>query len=443
MAETVAAQRSSISEEISKKKLAAAEAALADRLKEVENDAQSLVKDARLVAMSESEVRLKEAVDAAVEEAVAATKERYEHTLAQQAHEQEMLQAALDDTATGAASSSHLSSDQSGVPPVLHPALGRPLVDLGYKQIYLVHGNALANMPVWEKQRIYRHERAEVIARDILKKGFKGGANGDLNGSNGSMNGIASGTTSGTSGSGLPGVITLLQSPTGLKVLDGQHRVGALAVIGHAMKNDPESVPDCIDISRILVEVFIDDAYYEAAGARPVDANAAATSASGTSGSSTSGISGTTTVDTTTTDAPVPSSSYAKELFNVINSAVPVKYIDTPDVATAVEKDPINDATEALMSRYPKMFKVSHRCKIPHLHVDTLRNDLFEANVMRSFKLSSSEDLLGFLVKQNDKMSSRVLGRGKNRIEVSDAVKKKCADNGLFLGVDKSWMFKQ
>ena len=50
-----------------------------------------------------------------------------------------------------------------------HPVLGRALLDLGYKRIHLVSAKSLASIPVWKKQRIYRHGRAESMATDKLK----------------------------------------------------------------------------------------------------------------------------------------------------------------------------------------------------------------------------------------------------------------------------------
>jgi len=51
-----------------------------------------------------------------------------------------------------------------------HPLLGAPLVDLGYKSVYLTSVAQLKTIPVWERQRAYRHERAEFMANDKLKR---------------------------------------------------------------------------------------------------------------------------------------------------------------------------------------------------------------------------------------------------------------------------------
>ena len=50
-----------------------------------------------------------------------------------------------------------------------HPLLGAPLVDLGYKRIHVASAKTLASIPVWKKQRIYRHDRAKEMAKDKIK----------------------------------------------------------------------------------------------------------------------------------------------------------------------------------------------------------------------------------------------------------------------------------
>ena len=50
-----------------------------------------------------------------------------------------------------------------------HPILGKPLADLGHKRVHLVSAQALSSIPVWEKQRTYRHGRANAMAADKLK----------------------------------------------------------------------------------------------------------------------------------------------------------------------------------------------------------------------------------------------------------------------------------
>lgn len=110
---------------------------------------------------------------------------------------------------------------------VEHPVLGHQLVDLGYKRVYLSSAAKLASIPVWEKQRAYRHARAKMIAHEKLRKK-------DI---------------------GLPGVIALFETRTGdLSILDGQHRVGMLTILQQTTSKKTSGL--VFDMNEILVEVF-------------------------------------------------------------------------------------------------------------------------------------------------------------------------------------------
>lgn len=105
-----------------------------------------------------------------------------------------------------------------------HPILGPVLIDLGYKRVHITSARALAAIPIWEKQRVYRHERAKGMAADKQK----------------------------TTALGLPGIISLHEAEDGqLAILDGQHRVGMMAIL---QAKGLES--DQLDLERVLVEVF-------------------------------------------------------------------------------------------------------------------------------------------------------------------------------------------
>jgi hypothetical protein len=104
-----------------------------------------------------------------------------------------------------------------------HPILGPVVADLGFKRIHLVSSRALAAIPVWKKQRIYRHTRAKSMAKDKLK----------------------------TLDLGLPGVIGVFEAKDGsLKIIDGQHRIGMLKVL------EEKAAADDFDFEQILVEVY-------------------------------------------------------------------------------------------------------------------------------------------------------------------------------------------
>jgi len=103
-----------------------------------------------------------------------------------------------------------------------HPILGTELANLGYKRLYLTPSINLTSVPIWSKQRVYRHERSKKMAKEKLKD----------------------------SRFGLPGAITLAEGRNGeLSIIDGQHRVGMLAILS---KISPAT--DVFD--NILVEVY-------------------------------------------------------------------------------------------------------------------------------------------------------------------------------------------
>jgi len=105
-----------------------------------------------------------------------------------------------------------------------HPILGPAFVDLGYKRVHITSARALAAIPIWEKQRVYRHDRAKGMATDKQR----------------------------TTELGLPGIISLHEAEDGqLAILDGQHRVGMMAILqSKGMDTDQ------LDLERVLVEVF-------------------------------------------------------------------------------------------------------------------------------------------------------------------------------------------
>ncbi len=104
-----------------------------------------------------------------------------------------------------------------------HPLLGQVLADFGFKRLHVVSADILKNIPVWKKQRIYRHDRAKAMAADKLKSAHFG----------------------------LPGVIALHEDSDGkLFILDGQHRVGMMTIL------QEKKTQLSFDLDRVLVEVF-------------------------------------------------------------------------------------------------------------------------------------------------------------------------------------------
>ena len=275
-----------------------------------------------------------------------------------------------------------------GVEPekVMHPIFGELVKDIGYKRIYAISCEKLISIPCWEKQRIFRPERAKIIAQDItskLKQGFP---------------------------LTLPGVITIYEKRVesinekegtvestqditlnDIGLLDGQHRVGALNLLSEAGTLD-------VDAHVIMVEVF-----------------------------------------------PVTTDEEIKRLFTEINTCQPVNVIDLPDVAEEGEKKTINDASEIIRNKYSDMFKASTNCRIPHMNIDNLRDELFKSNIVGRENIENSEQLVEWIMARNTYLSKKKdaywkkVFKGRN----FDAINKslvKARERNFFIGMDRNWI---
>jgi hypothetical protein len=180
----------------------------------------------------------------------------------------------------------------------IHPILGQKLADLSYKRIHLMSAATLASLPVYEKQRAYRHDRATLMAKDKKK----------------------------TLWMGIPGVISLAEDESGkLSILDGQHRVGMMALLIEEQRKLHETVGsnqakdgeenqlhelESLDLQNILVEVFPQ---------RPRD-------------------------DSVLVNDNVLDDKAA--IFTEINKAEPIKLLDLPGVASKQTRNIIDHAGE-------------------------------------------------------------------------------------------------
>ena len=255
-----------------------------------------------------------------------------------------------------------------------HPILGIPMVDLGYKRVHTVSARALSAVPIWERQRVYRHDRARTMASDKMK----------------------------SLDTGLPGIITLHEDTDGqLSILDGQHRVGMMAILQDKRDKVEDSL---LDLDRILVEVFPNV-------------------------------------------APESRPKHAEDIFVEINKAEPVKLVDLPGVATGSERKVIDGAADALRSKYPEMFKPSQRCRAPHLNLDNMRDALFASDVLKRHSIKSDKALLNWMEEKNMEMAARFAEQGANGSKtasknVSKSALAKAEKFQFFLGLDSSWLYQ-
>lgn len=118
-----------------------------------------------------------------------------------------------------------------------HPILGPVVLDLGHKRIHVLSAGKLGSIPIWNKQRIYRHDRVKGMAADKWKKSMS---------------------------LGLPGVICLHEDDSGqLCVIDGQHRIGMMTMLREKQReklreinSEKDSETNTIDFDNIIVEVY-------------------------------------------------------------------------------------------------------------------------------------------------------------------------------------------
>lgn len=279
-----------------------------------------------------------------------------------------------------------------------HPILGRQIAHLQTKRLYLTSASTLASLPVYEKQRAYRHERAKVMAKDKKTSLWMG----------------------------VPGVISLAEEEDGrLSILDGQHRVGMMAILAEEQrrlenrkseeKNDNAQDDDLLhfDLDNIVVEVFI---------ARP-------------SGDADSVL-----------ERKKDDRDDKAIIFTEINKAQPIKLLDLPGVTDKKTRDIIDYASDHFADAFPAMFSTSQRCRAPNLNHDNLREALFASEVLRREKISSGGELVKWMTGKNDELRERygkgmeLRGDGERRI--SQGALRKARKNDLYLGLDSTWLYK-
>mmetsp|Transcript_23494 Transcript_23494/g.34860 ORF Transcript_23494/g.34860 Transcript_23494/m.34860 type:complete len:510 (-) Transcript_23494:591-2120(-) len=306
----------------------------------------------------------------------------------------------------------HKDSDSSVQEQHHHPILGPQIAHLPYKRIHLTAASKLASLPVYEKQRAYRHDRAKEMAKDKKK----------------------------TLWMGIPGVISLMEEECGrLSILDGQHRVGMMALLSEEQRkiveknqkvngdngtqsstnNDKVDALAQLDLENILVEVFL-----------PQQKN---------------NNTDTVLVDSKKQKQPPPEEQDDKAIiFTEINKAEPIKLLDLPGVTNKRTRDVIDYAANHFYNAFPEMFSPSQKCRAPHLNLDNLRDALFASEVIKREKVGSGGELVKWMAKKNDELkevytSDAGLDGGK---KVSENALKKAKKHEFYLGLESTWLYK-
>ena len=174
-------------------------------------------------------------------------------------------------------------------------------------------------------------------------------------------------------------------------LLDGQHRVGALNLLSEAGTLD-------VNAHVIMVEVF-----------------------------------------------PVSSGEEIKRLFTEINTCQPVNVIDLPDVAEEGEKKTINDGCELIRSKYEDMFKASTNCRMPHMNIDNLRDELFKSNIIGRENIENSSQLVEWIMARNTFLAKKKeaywkkVYKGRNFDTIQKSLTK-AKERNFFIGMDRNWI---
>eukprot|EP00038_Savillea_parva_P015125 m.13156 g.13156 ORF g.13156 m.13156 type:complete len:380 (-) comp3014_c0_seq1:271-1410(-) len=188
------------------------------------------------------------------------------------------------------------------------------------------------------------------------------------------------------SNSPFPGVISLFELNGEHAIIDGQHRVGALRELHKAGVWPADA--------SILLEVH-----------------------------------------------QVESRAAVDKLFVDINRAEPLSLIDLPGVATDSVRSILNQAVTELAAQYPPMFSDSRRCRVPHVNVDRMRDDIFESGIIQRHGITTADELQQWLMDVNRELHLQ-RQRWDNKAANPTFAKalEKATAHHFFLGLDRSWL---
>lgn len=113
-----------------------------------------------------------------------------------------------------------------------------------------------------------------------------------------------------------------------------------------------------------------------------------------------------------------------------------------PGVASVTENKIITEAVARLQDRYGEMFSSSQRCRVPNVNVDNLRNAIFGANILKRHRLTSSKQLVDWLLVQNAAIGEEYANDETKRDFVKEKSWKKACSTDFYLGLESSWLYK-
>ena len=286
----------------------------------------------------------------------------------------------------------------------IHPILGKSLGRYGNRSLYMMNVQMLKNIPVWEKQRVYRKERAKKIADSYLSKNREADEPITIPGTIAiyekgwetpkyhleALREVGSVNVERSKRQQTNKVKeSLKEARSRYGIIDGQHRVGAMRHLHNEGKFD----------EPILVEVF-----------------------------------------------SLKHEDEVSELFLDINKAEPVKDVDLPGAASTHDREILLSAVTALQFQFPAFFKESTKCRKPNLNADNFRDALFQSKVIERRKIKTDEDLVNYLLQKNAELSERTDMEWAAFAPSPTAPSKafmnqiaKAREGGFFLGLVNDW----
>jgi hypothetical protein len=139
-------------------------------------------------------------------------------------------------------------------------------------------------------------------------------------------------------------------------------------------------------------------------------------------------------------ERPEYGQDHAKEIFQEVNKAEPVKLVDMPGVAKGKDRKIITDGADRLNEKFPEMFSNSQRCRSPNVHIDNLRDALFAADVIPRHNIKTAAALEAWLLGQNDTMAEKYKDEKARKSAAPKALEKATKFN-FYLGLDASWYY--
>jgi len=134
---------------------------------------------------------------------------------------------------------------------------------------------------------------------------------------------------------------------------------------------------------------------------------------------------------------PVKCEEDIKRLFREVNMAENVQAIDLPRTLASPRKALIDEACEKLKEKYEPMFG-NARSRPPNIHLHTLRNQLFEADVTSEApQIKSANDLFSAMEECNQILAAKPHAHWPKHLHRNLPKAKR---HSFFLGLSKNWI---